>query len=143
MLASCAALLIGIALLIRLPSPAWLRLGLVMLWLLGNAWEISRLSRGGERVKEIRLGPGSATVVNRQGREDPVQIMSGSIVMSRLAWLRIRLPDGLICGELVRGDSGSSQQWRHLQILWRQGPGSFGQTAEADTISNPKTGSHF
>lgn len=143
MLAGCAALLTGIALLMRLPIAAWLRLGLAIAWLAGNAWEISRLSRGAGRVKEIRVGPGEATVINRQGQQEPVQIMAGSVVLPRLAWLRLKLSDGLIFGELLRGDPATNQQWRHLQILWRQGPGTFGRTAEADTISKPRTGSHF
>lgn len=141
-LAGCAALLIGITLLIRLPIAPLARLGLVLLWLVSSVWEIGRLSRGAGRVREIRLSTGSATVVNRQGREDPVQIISGSVVLPRVAWLRLRLPDGLICGELLRGDPRTNQQWRHLQILWRHGSGAFGRAAEADTISNRKTGSH-
>lgn len=128
MLAACAALLIGIALLIHLPIAAWIRLGLAIVWLLGNSWEISRLSRGAGRVKEIRVGEACATAVSRQGREEPVQIMSGSVVLPRVAWLRLRLPDGLIYGELLRGDPANDQQWRHLQVLWRQRSGPFGGT---------------
>jgi hypothetical protein len=44
---------------------------------------------------------------------------------------------------LLRRDSASPEHWRHLQILWRHGPESFGRTAEAATISTRKTGSHF
>ena len=128
MLAACAALLTGFALLIHLPLAPWARLGLVILWLVSQLREISRLARGAVRVREIRIGKGEATVVNRQGKEEPVQIMSGSVVLPRLAWLRLRLSDGLICGELLRGDPASNKQWRHLQILWRQGPGSFGRS---------------
>jgi len=129
MLAACAALLIGFMLLIHLPLPPWARLGLVMVWLVSQSREISRLARGAGRVREIRIGNAAATVVNRQGREEPVQIISGSVVLPRLAWLRLRLPDGLIFGELLRGDPVSNEQWRHLQILWRQGPGTFGRRA--------------
>ncbi len=129
MLAACAALLTGFALLIHLPLAPWARLGLAMLWLVSQVREISGLARGAGRVKEIRIGTAAATVVNRQGKEEPVQIISGSVVLPRLAWLRLRLPDGLICGELLRGDPASNKQWRHLQILWRQGPGTFGRSA--------------
>ena len=129
MLAACAALLTGFTLLIHLPLSPWARLGLAMLWLVSQLREISRLARGAGRVIEIRIGEAAATVVNRQGREEPVQIISGSVVLPRLAWLRFRLPDGLICGELLRGDPASNEQWRYLQILWRQGPGTFGRRA--------------
>lgn len=142
-IAACGALLTGFALLIRLPIAPWARLGLALLWLLGNVWDIGKLSRGAGRLREIRLGNGSASVVDRQGREHVAEIMSGSVVTSHLAWLRLRLPDGLICRELLCGDAETNRHWRHLQILWRQPRGSFGHTAEAATISSPKTGSHF
>ena len=129
MLAACAALLTGFALLIHLPIAPWARLGLAILWLVSQSREISRLARGAGRVKELRIGKAAATVVDRQGREEPVRILSGSVVLPKLAWLRLRLPDGLICSELLRGDPASNKQWRHLQILWRQGPGSFGRSA--------------
>ena len=143
MVAGCAALLIGLVLLIRLPVSASLRLALSVLWLIGSIRELGRQVRGVHRVKTIRLQAGEATVIDRQGRQAPVQIMSGSIVLSRLAWLRLKLADGLIYGELLHGDPTGCVQWRHLQILWRQGSGSFGGTAEADTISNRKSGSQF
>lgn len=129
MLVACAALLTGFALLIHLPIAPWARLGLAILWLVSQSREISRLARGAGRVKEIRIGKAAATVVDRQGREEPVRILSGSVVLPKLAWLRLRLPDGLICSELLRGDPASNKQWRHLQILWRQGPGTFGRSA--------------
>ncbi len=143
MLAGCTALLIGLVLLIRLPVSASLRLALGVLWLIGSIRELGRHARGTRRIKTIRLQAGEAAVIDRQGRQAPVQIMSGSIVLPRLAWLRLKFADGLIYGELLRGDSTSCEQWRHLQILWRHGSGFFGGTAEADTISNRKSGSHF
>jgi hypothetical protein len=103
-----------------------MRLGLTGLWLVGGIWEISRFSRGAARTRTIRLEAGESAIINRQGRQEPVQIMSGSLVLERLAWLRLKLPDGLIYGELLHGDPASCQQWRHLQILWRQGLGTFG-----------------
>lgn len=143
MLAGVAALLLGIVLLIRLPVSAWLRAALAALWLAACIWEIGRFSRSIQRIKSIRLGIGEAEIINRRGRREPVQIMSGSVVLPRLAWLRLKCPDGLICGELLRGNPASNQHWRRLQILWRQGPGTFGGAAEADTISTRKSGSHF
>ncbi|MFQ6004622.1 MAG: hypothetical protein ACE5OQ_03885 [Woeseia sp.] len=143
MLAACTGLLTGFVLIIRLPVSAWIRFGLTMVWLASQVREIGRLTRGAARVRTIRLGPDSATVINRKGREEPVQIMSGSVVLPKLAWLRLRLSDGLCYGELLRGNSARDRHWRCLQILWRQGPAAFGATPEADTISNRKSGSHF
>jgi len=129
MLGACAAVLIGLVLLVRLPLIVPIRLALITLWLLSGLRQIGRYSRGIHRAKIIRLGAGEASVIDRQGRQLPVQIMSGSVVLPRLAWLRLKYPDGLMFGELLRGDAAVSQHWRHLQILWRQGPGSFGGDA--------------
>jgi hypothetical protein len=143
MLAGCAALLTGIALLIRLPVPWWARFGLVVLWLLYGIWEISSFSLGARRIREIRVGSREVTVINRQGREEPARIMYGSVVLPRIAWLRLRLTDGLVCAELLHGSAVDSQHWRHLQILWCQGARSFGRPSEADTISHRTNGPDF
>jgi hypothetical protein len=126
MLAGAAALLAGIVLLIRLPVSVWLRAALTFVWLAACIAEIGGLSQSSQRIKAIRLGVGVAEIINRQGRHESVQIMSGSVVLPRVAWLRLRCPDGLICGELLRGEPTSDQHWRRLQVLWRQGPGTFG-----------------
>ncbi len=126
MLAACAAFLVGLLLLIRLPASLPIRLALFVPWLIGSIRELSRQSRGVHRIKLIRLEVGGAMVIDRHGRQAPVQIMSGSVVLPRVAWLRLRFADGLICGELLRGNATVCKQWRHLQILWRQGPAAYG-----------------
>lgn len=126
LLCAAAALMTGLALLIRLPLPMPVRLLLSALYVASSVREIGRLSRGFARVRIIRLMAGESSIVNRQGRQEPVRIMSGSVVLPRVAWLRLRCSDGLACAELLRGDAGHSDQWRRLQILWRQGPGTFG-----------------
>lgn len=143
MSAACAATLSGFVLIIRLPVAAWIRLGLAIVWIASQVWQIGKLSRGAARVRAIRLGPDFASVVDRRGREEPVQIMSGSVVLPRLAWLRLRLSDGSHYGELLRSNPARDRHWRYLQILWRQAPAAFGGTHEADTISNRRSGSHF
>jgi hypothetical protein len=126
MLAACAAVLVGLVLLMRLPLPVPVRALLIALWLFTGLRQLGRHARGMQRVKAIRLQEGEATVIDRQGRPSPVRIMSGSVVLPKLAWLRLRCPDGLVIGELLRGDAATDKQWRHLQILWRQGAGPFG-----------------
>lgn len=126
MLAACAAVLVGLVLLMRLPLPVPARALLIALWLFTGLRQLGRHSRGMQRVQAIRLQEGEATVIDRQGRQSPVRIMSGSVVLPKLAWLRLRCPDGLVIGELLRGDAATDKQWRHLQILWRQGAGPFG-----------------
>jgi len=126
MLAGCAAFLVGLLLLIRLPAPLPIRLALLVSWGFGSIRELGRQSRGVHRIKLIRLQVGEAMVIDRHGRQVPVQLMSGSVVLAKFAWLRLQFADGLICGELLRGDAAVCKQWRRLQILWRQGSGAFG-----------------
>jgi hypothetical protein len=143
MLAGCAAALIGLVLLIRLPIPVPIRLTLIAVWAVLSLRQLDRQARGGQRTKSIRLEPGETSIIDRRGRQVPVQIMSGSVVLPRLAWLRLKFRDGLKFCELLRGDATQNEQWRRLQILWRQGPRAFGGAREADTISTRKSGSHF
>ncbi len=126
MLGGCTALLVGLLLLIGLPLSVPIRVPLCALWMIDGIRELRRQFRGFDRIRAIRLEVGEATIIDRLGRRSPVQIMSGSVVLPRLAWLRLKCPDGLICCELLRGDPTTCRQWRHLQILWRQGPGAFG-----------------
>ncbi len=126
MLAACAAVLLGLVLLMRLPLPVPVRVLLIALWLFTGLRDLGRHSIGMQRASAIRIQEGEATIMDRQGRQSPVRIMSGSVVLPRLAWLRLRCSDGLIFGELLRGDAATDKQWRHLQILWRQGAGPFG-----------------
>jgi hypothetical protein len=126
MLGACAATLTGIVLLIRMPVPMAFRLLALALWLGSCVVEIGRLSRGAQRTRMLVLSADGASIINRHGRREPVRIMSGSVVLPRLAWLYLELPDGLAYGELFRGDARTCRTWRHLQILWRQGSGTFG-----------------
>lgn len=126
LLCGCSAVLIGVALLIRLPLPAAQRAMLTIFWIAAAAVEIGSFTRGVARTRRIVLTAEGAAIIDRRGRRRPVRIMSGSLVLPRLAWLRLRLDDGLIYGELLRGDPASCRQWRRLQILWRQDPGIFG-----------------
>ena len=126
MLAGCAAMLIGLVLLTRLSLSVPIRAPLCALWLIGSIRELSRQSRGAYRIKALRLEVGQATAFDRQGRHLPVQIMSGSVVLPRFAWLRLKFADGLQVGELLCGDPAGCEQWRRLQVLWRQDPAAFG-----------------
>lgn len=126
MLSACAAVIIGLTLLLHLPLTMLMRLPLIACWLFAGVRQLDRQSRGAHRVSAIRLGVDDATVVDRQGRLSPARIMSGSVVLARFAWLRLKFADGLIYGELLRGDAAHDVQWRRLQILWRQGAATFG-----------------
>jgi hypothetical protein len=46
--------------------------------------------------------------------------------MSRVAWLRLEFDDGLRYGELLTGNPRRDEQWRRLQLIWRQPAAAFG-----------------
>ena len=47
------------------------------------------------------------------------RLRPGSVVLSRLAWLRLSAGGGLHYAELFRGDARESNDWRRFQVIWR------------------------
>jgi hypothetical protein len=47
------------------------------------------------------------------------ELLSGSIVHRRFAWIRVRSNCGLLITEFLRGDARASPEWRRLQVIWR------------------------
>jgi hypothetical protein len=127
LLSGCLATLTGIVLAMRLPAPVPARIFLVLAWACVSVYEIGRTTQGVRRTKTILLAPDEAVVLDRAGRSERVRIMSGSVVLPGVAWLRLGFDDGLTYGELLRGNAARCPHWRHLQILWRQGLESFGR----------------
>ncbi len=46
-------------------------------------------------------------------------VLPGSIVLSEMAWLRIRAENGDVWGELVAGNHRESKDWRRFQVIFR------------------------
>ena len=55
----------------------------------------------------------------RDGSWESVEILPGSIVTSRWAWLRLRAAHSPDYAELLRGESRQSEDWRRFQVIWR------------------------
>ncbi len=109
---------IGIVLTMSLGALPRFGLSLVCLWL-GSA-ELARLHRGFAACTAIRLtSDGSAGIESGDGSWAPARLESGSIVLRRLAWLRLRTDDGRLVTELLRGDARHCHDWRRLQVIWR------------------------
>ena len=49
----------------------------------------------------------------------PAQLVSGSILLRSVGWLRVRTSAGHVVAELVRADRQQCRDWRHLQVIWR------------------------
>jgi hypothetical protein len=90
---------------------AWLVLGAAEL---GNTVRHYRKRRGFRFRADGRveiLSPGGGTIAARLGR--------GSVILPRLAWLRVQAESGACCGELVTGHVRRSEDWRRLQVIGR------------------------
>jgi hypothetical protein len=69
---------------------------------------------------------GNIAGIGPDGRVEPLTLLSGSIVLKRLAWLRVQFTDGSEYGELLRGDPATDLEWHRLQLLWRHRRTAFG-----------------
>lgn len=122
------AALAGTLAILTLPLDWILRAPLALIWLLDGWRELGSLKRGAARLHGLRLdASGTVRGITPDGRIECLELLSGSLVLKRLAWLRLRFPDGLAYGEFLRGDPGHDPQWRRLGLIWRHRRGAFGQ----------------
>ena len=128
LLCGCLAMIAGFVLILCMPlAPVW-RMLLVCAWVGENIRECRRLARGAARVRRIRLdADGNIAAMTPAGRFEPLTLRSGSIVLSRLAWLRVQFPDGSGYGELLRGDPARDLEWQRLQLIWQHSRTAFGR----------------
>ena len=106
---------------ILLPIAVFWRVVIAVTWLAVNGRKMSLIARGHKRCRCIRIMERcQIAVMSPHGTWSPATLAAGSIVLSHYAWLRIELDDGLRYGELLRGCCRENQQWRRLQVIWRQ-----------------------
>ena len=53
------------------------------------------------------------------GAWESARLCAGSLVLTRIAWLRIAAPGARPYAELVSARSHASEDWRRLQVIWR------------------------
>ena len=151
------SLLTGSVLILHLPLSPVFRFFGVGLWVWQVAREFCRQTDGANRVhawfhEAIPFGGGSygdallwsgstnrvrrllissdgeIVARGRGGAPERLRLLPGSVVLERLAWLRLGFADGSHYGELLAGDPRSDAQWHGLQLVWRQRRGAFGRT---------------
>ncbi len=128
LLSGCLAACGGVLIILTLRLPLILRIPLAVLWLLECLRELRRCKRGATRLAEIRLDAGgNIECIAPDGGVESLSLLSGSLVLRKLAWLRVRFPDGLRHGELFVGDPARDPEWHRLQLIWRQRRGAFGR----------------
>ncbi len=118
----------GLVLILLLPLAPVVRILLSCAWLGDNIRECRSLLRGAARLQLIKLDAvGNIAAITADGRSEPLILLSGSIVLSLLAWLRVRFADGSCYGELLRGNPARDLEWQRLQLIWRHSRTGLGR----------------
>lgn len=111
-----------------MPIAIWVR----ALLLAAFAWQcrrdICRQARGYARIARLCIdSAGEVQGRGPLGQTYQLRLCSGSMVLPRLAWLRLEFADGHRYGELIYGNSAESAEWHGLQLIWEQRRASFGR----------------
>jgi hypothetical protein len=119
--AAWAALVGGTILIVNLPVVLWLKAPFGGAWVASCLADVFRFKRAISRIDRIRIcSDGSVAGFDLSGERHSLRLLQGSIVLGRAAWFRLGFADGLRYGELLAGNALTSEQWRRLQLIWRQ-----------------------
>ena len=124
--AALAMTLPGLLVILSLPISNFLRAAAGLICTLVTGVELALISSAHKQYTCIRIySDGAVEIRDRDGVWQIATIASGSIVLQKLAWFRLKPANGGRYYELVRGNSRESKQWRRLQVIWRHlGPAS-------------------
>jgi hypothetical protein len=118
---------LGTLLVLGLPLRPGLKVALAGLWLARCLFELRSQLRGGSRIDRIRIcATGALEGLTRHGAVESLTLLSGSMVLSRVAWFRLEFEDGLRYGVFLAGNPRRDEHWRRLQLIWRQRVAAFG-----------------
>lgn len=124
---SACATLTGIGLIGSMPLRPALKTLFALLWVSRGLLEMVSQARGMSRMARLRMtAVGAVEALSAGGKAEPLELLPGSVVLSRVAWLRFRFSDGLQYGELLSGNARQDDGWRRLQVVWRQQATVFG-----------------
>ena len=116
----CLAAITGTLIIFFMPLAWFFRILLAAIFIGENVRELRRLARGDARLQQLWLdAEGNIAGLCADGHFEPLTLLSGSIVLKRLAWLRLRFADGSEHGELLQGDPARDPEWQRLQLIWR------------------------
>jgi hypothetical protein len=111
---------VGLVLVLTFELDAAMRTVICLVWIAGGRHELVQIERGFESLMAIRLSSiGEIAVLGKDQEWLPVTLQTGSVVLRKFAWLRLRAANGDNFVELLRGDARQSQDWRRLQVIWR------------------------
>ena len=120
-LSGVIATLVGVVLILQMPVNPIFRLAMTMLWLAYNKYELCDVTRRSANVARIEINQhGKLWVTDPAGQRRPAELLRGSVVLARYAWIRIRFEDGRKYGELMSGNAVENKQWHRFQLIWKQ-----------------------
>lgn len=109
-------------------SPLW-RGAVGTIWLADSLRELRNLHHGATRVCSLILdSAGNIAATDIDGDQHELTLLTGSMILPRLAWLRVRFRGGRRHAELFTRKRSGPVTWHRLQLLWHQARESFGQT---------------
>lgn len=122
-LVAASGVLLGIAgvlVILLLPTDLWMRLAACVIWVLTSAREHRQLQRGWADCRALRFtANGELTVLGADQTWRAARRETGSVLLRKLGWIRLRDHRGVVFGELLSGDDRASPDWRRLQVIWR------------------------
>ena len=110
----------GCLLIVTLPLSTALRVLGVISWSLFTLRELLDLRGAWAGCIGLKfVANGEVGILDSDHEWHPVQLVSGSILLQSMGWLRLKTTGGNVFAELVRAEHQPSREWRHLQVIWR------------------------
>jgi hypothetical protein len=116
---------LGCGLLIHAGVPVAARILLVVGWIGHCVWQMRRQALGHAAVVAIRLSAdGLVTLIGPGGHWQRARLITGTIILDRVAWLRLARPGHGSHGELCRASRVGAANWHRFRLISAQaGPG--------------------
>lgn len=119
---------LGHVFILAIPIPLYARLLVCAAWLWRCCRDVYGQIAAYACVRGIHLHPsGRAHAVAADGSHVSLVVTPGSVVLRRVAWLRLELANGSHYGELLTGRADACDAWHRLQLIWRQRNAAFGR----------------
>jgi hypothetical protein len=111
---------VGVAAIGVLPVSPAMKLLLCASWCGMSVRELLHIANGYKACCRLQVdASGTVQVFDRQGACRRARIEAGSMVFWRIAWLRLRGPQGSRHSELLGCNVAKVHDWRRFQVIWR------------------------
>ena len=117
----------GLWLVAGMPFPPALKLLLAVAFGADLTWQVLRLSRQGRGLVAMRIdAAGTLQGFGPGGHAFALQLLDGSVIGRRIAWLRLRFPDGRRHAELLLARNADAAEWHRFRLVTRLAGRRFG-----------------